>query len=126
MPVRFECPSCKTGYEVADDLAGKAIMCRGCGARGQVPAPAPAPAASPPAGWTRRRVLLWSAAGVGSMVTGAVLARNRRFFRMHFSEPPPDRPRPTGKGKGGKDKGGKDKGDKGGEGGGRGKGPPDA
>ncbi|HEY7326735.1 MAG TPA: hypothetical protein VH592_03790 [Gemmataceae bacterium] len=36
MAVSFNCPSCKATYEVADDLAGKMIMCRVCKKRGPV------------------------------------------------------------------------------------------
>jgi hypothetical protein len=36
MSVQFNCPSCKATYEVADDLAGKMIMCRVCKKRGPV------------------------------------------------------------------------------------------
>ena len=36
MPVHFNCPNCKATYEVADDLAGKMIMCRVCKKRGSV------------------------------------------------------------------------------------------
>jgi hypothetical protein len=87
MPIQFECPNCKTAYEVADDLAGKNIMCRGCQKRGAVRGLSSKPAsggglatvavatASPP---TRRNFLKiggWLLASAGAIVTGAVLAR---------------------------------------------------
>ena len=86
MSIQFECPNCKTAYEVADDLAGKFIMCRGCQKRGPVRTTGGKPAsggglatavatASPP---TRRNFLMmgvFAAASVGAIVTGAVLAR---------------------------------------------------
>jgi hypothetical protein len=86
MAIQFECPNCKTAYEVADELAGKFIMCRGCQKRGPVRTLSGKPAsggglaaavatASPP---TRRNFLMYGvcvAASVGAIVTGAVLAR---------------------------------------------------
>ncbi len=82
MPISFQCPHCKTVYDVADDLAGKFIMCRGCQKRGAVSTPsgkapnatAPASATSP----TRRNFLTiagWGLASVGAIATGALLAR---------------------------------------------------
>jgi DNA-directed RNA polymerase subunit RPC12/RpoP len=41
MPIPFKCPSCKVEYQVADDLAGKPIICRECNHRGQVSGSAP-------------------------------------------------------------------------------------
>jgi hypothetical protein len=127
MAVRFECPTCKTTYDVDDDLAGKAIMCRGCQKRGQVragastatttaPATATATAtatslAKPallPTTPTRREAMSWWVYGflaVGSITTGAVLARTKVLRNLSFGSeeekdqkrrkgPPPDGPPP--------------------------------
>jgi hypothetical protein len=86
MPVSFNCPSCKANYEVADDLAGKMIMCRVCKKRGPVRSLAAATSAATLAAAgssmgetpSRRNVLpimgffLASVAAVG---VGAILAR---------------------------------------------------
>jgi DNA-directed RNA polymerase subunit RPC12/RpoP len=67
MPVPFTCSACGAAYEVADDLAGKAILCRECQARGQVPAPAaPAGAAVP---------FVCPTCGKGAEVPAAVLGK---------------------------------------------------
>ncbi len=115
MVVRFDCPHCKTGYEVADELAGKKIMCRHCQKRGQVRSlAANAPSASGlPASvaltstTASRRKLLLIAAGVlaslGSITTGALLAR-RPWRHWNDPEPSPDattRRRGPGRGPGG-------------------------
>lgn len=87
MAVRFECPGCKANYEVADDLAGKVIMCRVCKKRGPVRSLAAAAtaattplAASASAGapMSRRNFLPivgLFAASVGAIGVGALLAR---------------------------------------------------
>lgn len=36
MPVPFECDHCHTAYEIADELAGKEVMCRECEKRSLV------------------------------------------------------------------------------------------
>lgn len=86
MPIPFECPNCKTTYEVADDLGGKFIMCRGCQKRGPVRTVSGKPTsggglatalatAAPP---TRRNFLkigAWVLASAGAIATGALLAR---------------------------------------------------
>jgi hypothetical protein len=130
MPVRFECPTCKTTYDVDDELAGKTIMCRGCQKRGQVRgAAAPSRAATPtatttapatatatatatslakpgliPPTPTRREAMssLWiyGILAVGSIATGAILARTKVLRNLSFGseeEPEPRRrkgPRP--------------------------------
>jgi hypothetical protein len=69
MPIRFHCPGCGIGYEVDDDLAGKAILCRECQHRGQV---------ANPMVQNRRRILMVAVAALaagGSITTGALLAR---------------------------------------------------
>jgi hypothetical protein len=102
MPIFFECSSCSIKYEVADDMAGKTILCRQCEQRGKVPGVVPAgnPARAaalvgtargqkPP---TRRKALEW---GLGGAVVGLV------GFAMiyYWSHPLPwelkRRPRPT-------------------------------
>jgi len=84
MALRFDCPSCKANYEVADDLAGKMIMCRVCKKRGLVrslSAPAASamlPAAGPAAALSRRNVLPLLGlflASLGAIGVGALLAR---------------------------------------------------
>jgi hypothetical protein len=88
MPVRFDCPSCKANYEVADDLAGKMIMCRVCKKRGPVrslsapassattlPAARQALAAATP---SRRNLLPFLGlflASLGAIGVGALFAR---------------------------------------------------
>jgi len=86
MTIRFDCPSCKANYEVADDLANKVIMCRVCKKRGQVQnLPAKTPSATLPTAakcdgphMSRRNFLpiagLVLASG-GAIATGALLAR---------------------------------------------------
>ena len=98
MPISFACPSCKAHYDVMDDLAGKSILCRVCQKRGTVPA-APAKPAAPatsagqkslvattPVDPSRRRMLLLVAAGLGAIITGAVIARHPW---RHWGEPDP-------------------------------------
>lgn len=90
MPIQFHCPNCKTVYEVADDLAGKFIMCRGCQKRGPVRslggkpnsggglATAVATATATASRPSRRNFLQiggWVLASIGAIATGAVLAR---------------------------------------------------
>jgi DNA-directed RNA polymerase subunit RPC12/RpoP len=83
MPIQFECSGCKTTYEVADDLAGKAILCRTCQHRGQVKSLG-APTIGKPgrslsiASLGRRNFLGIAAlvlASAGSIATGSMLAR---------------------------------------------------
>ncbi len=88
MAVKFECPNCKAGYEVADDLANKVILCRVCQKRGTVraagakatPSSGGVPSVALPSSKPSRRQTLKIVAGivasVASIATGAVLARN--------------------------------------------------
>jgi hypothetical protein len=57
MPIRFECTHCPAKYDVADDMAGKTILCRSCEKRGTVPS-----AATPPPGSAPRPTLPAAAA----------------------------------------------------------------
>jgi hypothetical protein len=104
MSIRFECSHCKVGYEVADDLGGKAIMCRECQKRGQVPDPAVQ---------SRRQMLLLSGgvlAAAGSIGTGIFLARRPWRWWSHASGPRPEGSDTTdrrGKGRGKNRKGNK-------------------
>jgi hypothetical protein len=98
MAIRFDCPNCKTNYEVADDLAGKMIMCRGCQKRGAVRALSGATAAlsaaskssSPPS--SRRTFLIGGmVASLGAIATGALLAQWRPWRHLGDAERPSDR-----------------------------------
>lgn len=125
MAVRFDCPTCKANYEVADDLAGKMIMCRVCKKRGSVRSlGAPASALAMPAAGaatapvSRRKFLPWAGlflASLGAIGVG-VLSANPPWERGKLSPEEEERrrrfrERPPGEDK--KDnKGGKD--DKGG------------
>jgi hypothetical protein len=107
MPIRFDCPSCKANYEVADDLAGKMIMCRVCKKRGQIKSLAAAGAATVPSiqksvalGPSRRNFLAIGGlvvASLGSITAGALLARKpwRKWTqtdqRGKWKGPPPDK-----------------------------------
>jgi hypothetical protein len=118
MTIRFDCPSCKANYEVADDLSGKMIMCRVCKKRGKVqsvPAtasattPLPSAAKSDTSSVSRRDFLpivgLVLASGV-AIATGALLARQP--WRSPETDRGPGRGRkglPPGEGK--KDREGK-------------------
>jgi hypothetical protein len=112
MPVRFVCPTCKTSYDVDDELAGKMIMCRGCQKRGKVQAAgvstptatatttAPATATTTATATSLARTALaqstpsrreamssWWVYGllaVGSITTGAVLARTKVLRNISF------------------------------------------
>jgi hypothetical protein len=87
MTLRFDCPSCKANYEVADDLAGKIIMCRVCKKRGKVQssptqtssATAQQAASLSAASSLSRRNFLPLAglvlASLGAIATGALLAK---------------------------------------------------
>lgn len=87
MTIRFDCTSCKANYEIADDLAGKMIMCRVCKKRGKAQgAPSTTPSATAPAAegkadatkLSRRNFLPIAGlvlASVGAIATGALLAR---------------------------------------------------
>ena len=86
MAVRFDCPNCKANYEVADDLAGKMIMCRVCKKRGPVRSLSAAASslAAPVKGSTsspsvsRRNFLPLAGlfvASLGAIGVGALLAR---------------------------------------------------
>jgi hypothetical protein len=113
MPIQFLCPNCKTVYDVADDLAGKFIMCRACQKRGpvrslsgQAPSSTTLAASASAASPTRRKFMtisLWSLASVGAITTGAVLARWRQWFSPYTTEPrdPDMTTRFRGRGKGG-------------------------
>jgi hypothetical protein len=118
MTVRFDCPSCKANYEVADDLAGKMIMCRVCKKRGSVrnlSAPGSAlamPAASAASGSVSRRSFLpWAGlflASLGAIGVGALLA-NPPWERGKEDDWPGRRRRGSQPGEEKKDdKGGKD------------------
>ncbi|HTU90608.1 MAG TPA: hypothetical protein VMF69_11080 [Gemmataceae bacterium] len=106
MPIRFDCPNCKANYEVADDLAGKMIMCRVCKKRGPVrslTAPAVAAAAGRPAtdSMSRRNflpIIGLFLASVGAVATGALLARQPWD---QGRRPPEDGRRPPEDGPGG-------------------------
>ncbi|HTU23700.1 MAG TPA: hypothetical protein VMG10_37025 [Gemmataceae bacterium] len=93
MPIRFDCPSCKANYEVADDLGGKMIMCRVCKKRGPVrsltattqPSMVKSGTASP----SRRNFLLIGGgvlASLGAIATGAGLAQWRPW--RHWGDDP--------------------------------------
>ncbi len=91
MPVNFDCPSCKATYEVADDLAGKMIMCRVCQKRGPVrsltatTSPAASKSSTEP---SRRNFLIGGiVASLGAIGAGALLARQP--WRHWGEEPPP-------------------------------------
>jgi|SRR5579875_1092325 hypothetical protein len=85
MAIRFDCPSCKAHYEVADELAGKMIMCRVCKKRGVVrgltttSSSAGTLAAGAAAKTTTRRNFLpfigLFLASLGAIGVGALLAR---------------------------------------------------
>jgi hypothetical protein len=87
MTIRFDCPSCKANYDVADDLANKVIMCRVCKKRGKVQsfsATTPSATTLPSAAkleatpMTRRGFLPLAGlilASAGAVATGALLAR---------------------------------------------------
>jgi hypothetical protein len=127
MPVRFECPTCKTAYDVDDELAGKSIMCRGCQKRGQVRAggaprtatttatstatatattTAPSlakPSLIPSAPSRREAMSLWiyGILAVGSITTGAILARTKVLRNLSiFSKEEPEDQRRRGPRKG--------------------------
>lgn len=111
MAVRFDCSHCKATYEVADDLAGKMIMCRVCQKRAAVrslgtassssllKATTSSPASS--VDKSRRNFLIaMSVASLSAIGAGAMLAR--RPWRRWGNKPaqssapegtPPDRPR---------------------------------
>ena len=111
MPVRFDCPHCKANYEVADDLAGKMIMCRVCKKRATVRSlsakpPSMTTAAASKSGsvdTSRRNFVIGGVlASLGAVGVGALLAR--RPWR-HWSSSPsqtsapdgaPDQPRRRG------------------------------
>lgn len=107
MPVRFDCPHCKAHYDVADDLAGKMIMCRVCKKRAPVQSlnvkplsTTTATASKPSSAQSSRRVFLIgiSLASLGAIGVGALLARapwQRRGFPPRSSAPDgsPDRQR---------------------------------
>jgi MoxR-like ATPase len=44
MPIEFECAECHKAYRVADDMAGKHVKCKQCGAVVRIPEPALVPA----------------------------------------------------------------------------------
>ncbi len=104
MAIRFDCPSCKANYEVADDLAGKMIMCRVCKTRGQVrslTAAASSTAMLVAAGasataMSRRNFLphlglflaSLGAIGVGALLARQPWARGREEERRRFRRPP--------------------------------------
>ena len=97
MAIRFDCPSCKTNYEVADDLGGKMIMCRVCQKRGPVRSltgtPAPSTILSSAALASRRKFLLVGSgvlASLGAVATGALLAQWRPWRK--WGDRPPGGP----------------------------------
>jgi hypothetical protein len=77
MPFHFECPNCRAKYDVADDMAGKTILCRECEKRVPVKRPgtsavrAAPPAAAAPGMLTRRKAVLIA---VGSVVPAGLMA----------------------------------------------------
>jgi hypothetical protein len=95
MPLLFECPHCRAKYEVADDMAGKAILCRECEQRGNVPASTAKQtgAAAGPKPPTRRKALKLVA---GSLAAGAVLYAGVYywFHELPWEVPKPRRPPP--------------------------------
>jgi hypothetical protein len=106
MSIRFDCPSCKANYEVADDLAGKMIMCRVCKKRGKIgslsspdtAAATPFVAKSVAAAPSRRNFLMIGGlvlASVGSIAAGALLARKPWH---KWTDPPDTNRRGPGKG----------------------------
>jgi hypothetical protein len=105
MPIPFDCPHCKTRYEVADDLAGKWIMCRGCQKRGPVRSPAAAGASVAVAKPSRRqaiRIVAWTLASLGSIGAGALLARRPwRHWRSSAETASEDSPDRRGRRRGG-------------------------
>ena len=110
MAIRFDCPSCKTNYEVADDLGGKMIMCRVCQKRGPVRSltgtPAPSTVLSSAALASRRKFLLVGSgvlASLGAVATGAVLAQWRPWRK--WGDRPPGGPGGPGGPPGGRRRG---------------------
>ncbi len=94
MPVNFDCPSCKATYEVADDLAGKMIMCRVCQKRGPVrslTATTTSAASKSSAEPSRRTFLIGGVvvASLGAIGAGALLARQPW---RHWGAEPDDSP----------------------------------
>ncbi|HWG43672.1 MAG TPA: hypothetical protein VN688_12870 [Gemmataceae bacterium] len=109
MAIQFECPHCKAGYEVADDLAGKMIMCRLCQKRGSVRSLAakPAPAAATTSNPSRRKFVLIAVASIGSIGTGILLARRPwRLWSFRAERSPEDTTRRRGRRGGGSGRGG--------------------
>jgi hypothetical protein len=105
MAIRFDCPNCKTQYEVADDLAGKMIMCRGCQKRGAVrglgasTATLTAAGASAAPVSSRRTFLIGlGVASLGAIATGALLAR-QPWRRWGGSSDTPSSERGRGRGR---------------------------
>ncbi|MGH7173062.1 MAG: hypothetical protein ACRELF_04785 [Gemmataceae bacterium] len=95
MTIRFDCPSCKANYEVADDLGGKMIMCRLCQKRGPVRGLTGAtPSSVVKSGklsMSRRQLLLIGGgvlSSLGAIATGALLAQYRPW--RHWGEEPSD------------------------------------
>jgi hypothetical protein len=93
MSIRFDCPSCKANYEVADDLGGKMIMCRLCKKRGPVRSltatTQPAVVKSAATAMPRRNFLLIGGgvlSSLGAIATGALLAQWRPW--RHWGEDP--------------------------------------
>jgi hypothetical protein len=79
MALLFECLHCNSRYAVADDMAGKTILCRECEQRSRVPdrqgrVPERVPASERP---TRRRVL---AIGVAGLLPVMVLGTSAFFW----------------------------------------------
>lgn len=110
MAVRFDCSHCKANYEVADDLAGKMIMCRVCkkraavrGSSASLPSLTAAAASKSSSVDTSRRnfIIGISVASLGAIGAGALLARRPwRHWGSAAAQssapadgPPPDRPR---------------------------------
>jgi hypothetical protein len=106
MAVRFDCSHCKANYEVADDLAGKMIMCRVCKKRAAVrgssaqPPSLTAAAALAKASQTssvdksRRNFIIGiSLASLGAIGAGALLARQPW---RHWKSKPPQTSAPDG------------------------------
>lgn len=115
MAVRFDCSHCKANYEVADDLAGKMIMCRVCQKRAAVRSLSTASSSSllktttssptSSVDKSRRNFLIgMSVASLSAIGAGAMLARRpwRRWgnkpAQSSAPEGGPRRPPPDGKG----------------------------
>lgn len=90
MTLRFDCPNCKSNYEVADDLGGKMIMCRVCKKRVKVqstPAGAAPAAAGKVAGTSLSRRNFLPIVGL-VLASGAAVAIGALLAREPWRTPP--------------------------------------